>query len=100
MACAWLPGSTQVKKILDVSLGATRGSIAYSIFNALHSFPLAWHQRVYLSPTAILNDLLFEIAVRSDRLCILVAGLLDAFVMVLIDEAGCRIVVVLIDNFV
>ena len=34
----------------------------------------------YISPTAIFNDLLFKIAVRSDRLCILVAGLLDAFV--------------------
>ena len=33
-------------------------------------------------PTAILNDLLFKIAVRSDRLCILVAGLRDAFVTV------------------
>ena len=31
-----------------------------------------------ISPTAILNDLLFIIAVRSDRLCILVSGLLDA----------------------
>ena len=33
-----------------------------------------------ISPTAISNDLLFKIAVRSDRLCILVSGLLDAFV--------------------
>ena len=33
-----------------------------------------------ISPTAIFNDLLFKSAVRSDRLCILVAGLLDAFV--------------------
>ena len=33
-----------------------------------------------ISPTAIFNDVLFKIAVRSDRLCILVSGLLDAFV--------------------
>ena len=33
-----------------------------------------------ISPTAILNDLLFKIAVRSDRLCILESGFLDAFV--------------------
>ena len=33
-----------------------------------------------ISPTAIFNDLLFKIAFRSDRLCILVAGLLSAFV--------------------
>ena len=33
-----------------------------------------------ISPTAIFNDLLIKIAVRSDRLCILVSGLLDAFV--------------------
>ena len=33
-----------------------------------------------ISPTAIFNELLFKIAVRSDRPCILAAGLLDAFV--------------------
>ena len=33
-----------------------------------------------ISPTPIFNELLFKIAVRSDRLCILVTGLLDAFV--------------------
>ena len=44
-----------------------------------HLFALARHQRVYIT-TAIFNGLLFKIAVRSDRLCILVAGLLDAFV--------------------
>ena len=33
-----------------------------------------------ISPRAFFNELLFEIAVRSDRLCILVAGPLDAFV--------------------
>ena len=33
-----------------------------------------------ISPTAIFNKFLFKIAVRSSRLCILVAGLLDAFV--------------------
>ena len=33
-----------------------------------------------ISPTAIFNEPLFKIAVRSDRLCILAAGLLDAFV--------------------
>ena len=33
-----------------------------------------------ISPTAIFNDVLFKIAVGSDRLCSLVAGLLDAFV--------------------
>ena len=43
------------------------------------TFPLAWHRRMHIT-TAILNDLLFKIAVRSDRLCILVARLRDAFV--------------------
>ena len=43
------------------------------------TFPLAWHRRMHIT-TAILNDLMFKIAVRSDRLCILVAGLRDAFV--------------------
>ena len=33
-----------------------------------------------ISPTAIFNDLLFKIATGSDRLCILVSGLLDAVV--------------------
>ena len=33
-----------------------------------------------ISPTAIFNDLLFKIAVRIDRLCILVSHLLDALV--------------------
>ena len=33
-----------------------------------------------ISPTAILNDLLFNIALRIDRLCTLVSGLLDVFV--------------------
>ena len=33
-----------------------------------------------ISPTAIFNEVLFQIAVRSNRLCMLVAGLLDAFV--------------------
>ena len=33
-----------------------------------------------ISPTAIFNELSSKIAARSDRLCILVAGLLDAFV--------------------
>ena len=33
-----------------------------------------------IPPTAILNDFLFQIAVRSDRLRILVSGLLDTFV--------------------
>ena len=33
-----------------------------------------------ISPTAISNDSLFKIAVRSDRLCILVSGSLDVFV--------------------
>ena len=32
-----------------------------------------------ISPANIFNDILFKIAVRSDRLCILVTGLLDAF---------------------
>ena len=36
-----------------------------------------------ISLTAISNDLLFKIAVRSDRLYILVAGLVDAFVTAL-----------------
>ena len=35
------------------------------------------------SPTTILNDLLSKTAVRSDRLCILVAGQVDAFVTAL-----------------
>ena len=33
-------------------------------------------------PTAIFNDMLFNIAVRNDRLCTLVSGLFDAFVTV------------------
>ena len=33
-----------------------------------------------ISPTAILNDLLFKIVVRSDMLCILVSGLLESCV--------------------
>ena len=33
-----------------------------------------------ISPTVIFDDLLFKFAIRSDRLCVLVAGLLDAFV--------------------
>ena len=35
---------------------------------------------VCISPTAIFNDVLFKIGVRIDRLCILVSGLLGAFV--------------------
>ena len=85
-ACARLPGFTRLKKILDASWGATRSSIAYGIrIDALPcSTPCALSGPAgtgeCISPTSIFNDLLFKNAVLSDRLCILMAGLSDAFV--------------------
>ena len=73
MACALLPGSIQPMKILDASWGVLMDLIAWALY--LVSYLV---QRI--SPTAILNDLLFKIAVRSNRLSILVSGLLDACV--------------------
>ena len=49
-----------------------------SLFDSLCSLWLGTSECI--SPTAIYNDHLFNIVVRSDRFCILVAGLLDAFV--------------------
>ena len=65
--------------------GVPRGARLHS---ALHSMSLPFESFCSLwpgtgeciSPWAIFNELLFKIAVRSDKLCILVAGLLDAFV--------------------
>ena len=62
---------------------------AFGISNpeAVHGVPtpyalkgLADRAKGMSQSAAIFNELLFKIAVRSDRLCILVAGLLDAFV--------------------
>ena len=85
MVCARLPDSTQLKKIQDALWGAMKGAVAFGItidvptlFESLCSLWPGTGECI--PPTAIFTDLLFKIAVRSDRLCILVAGLLDAFV--------------------
>ena len=69
----------ELKKILDASWGATRGSIAYGIKidaqPCSNPFVLFGPTPALISPTAIFNDLLFKVAVRSAWLCILVAGL-------------------------
>ena len=49
-----------------------------ALFESLYSFWLGSGECI--SPTAIFNEFRFKIAVRSDRLCILISGLLDAFV--------------------
>ena len=85
MVCVRLPGSTLLRKILDVSWGATRGSIAsgITIDAQPYSTPcfLCPGTGESISPTAIFVEPLLKIAVRGDRLCSLVAGLLDAIVM-------------------
>ena len=68
-------------------LGALKDLIDCGIFNCCptlfdHLNSLLPCTSECISPTAIINDLLFKIAVRSDRLCILVSGLLEAFVAV------------------
>ena len=84
-ACARLADSTQRTKIQDVFfwchevLDCTRhGSRFPTILESLCSLWPGTGEG--MSPTAVFNDLLFKIAIRSDRLCILVAGLLGAFV--------------------
>ena len=72
MVCARLPGSTLSKNILDASWGSLRVLIA--------SRSLWPGTGGCISPTTIFNDLLFKVAIRRDRPCILVSGLLDAFV--------------------
>ena len=84
MAFARLAGSTRPNEILDASLGAMKDSIAHGITIDVPSCsnPLRalWPGTgECISPTAIFNDLLFKISVRSDRLCMLVAGQLNAF---------------------
>ena len=84
MVCARLPDSTLSKKISDASWGALKDLFACGIISAVLPFSTTltlWPgANECISPTAILNDLLFKIVVRSDRLCILVSGLLDACV--------------------
>ena len=80
-----LPDSMPSTIIVVASWGAMRNSTVYGTATVV---PIWFHDLNSLwpgtgdciSPTAISNDLLFKIAVRSDRLCILVSGLLDAFV--------------------
>ena len=77
MVCARLPDSTRLKKTL--ALDRIRYySRCPALFDSLRS--LWYNTSECVSPSATFNDLLFKIAVRSDMLCILVAGLLDAFV--------------------
>ena len=85
MVCARLPDSTLLKQNPGCLLGCHEGLGCIRHYNRclklFESFRSLWPgtgERI--SPTAIYNELLFKIAVRSNRLCILVAGLLDAFV--------------------
>ena len=86
MVCTRLPDSTLLKKIL-VASEVPRGARLHPPLQSMPhnfrvcSFPLAWHGEC-ISPTATFNELVFKTAVRSSRHCILVAGLLDAFVTV------------------
>ena len=49
-----------------------------ALFESLRSLWLGTSECI--APTAMFNELLFKVAVRSDRSCILVAGLFNAFV--------------------
>ena len=65
----------------EVPRGARLHSALCSILHLFESLCSLWPGTgENRSPTVVFNDLLFKIAVRSDRLCILVGGLLDAFV--------------------
>ena len=84
MPCALLPDSILLKKTQDAFSGATVGSIQFgrtisaTLFDSLCSL---WPgTSACISPSAFFDELLFKIAVRSHRLCILVADLFDAFV--------------------
>ena len=78
MVCAWLPDSTLSKKILDASWGALKLAALKLLLYPVRQF---WPSTgECICPTPVFNDLLFKIAVRSDRLCILLSGLLDDFV--------------------
>ena len=75
----------QLKKILDVFLGCHEGldclqnyNRCPTLYESLCSLWLGTGD--WIPPKAIFDDILVKIAVRSDRLCILVAGLLDASV--------------------
>ena len=77
MACARLPGSTRLK----TTKGATQAALQYLPYLVRLLQLSLWPGAIEsISRTAIFNDLQFKVAVRSDGLCILVAGLLDAFV--------------------
>ena len=85
MVCARMPDSTLLKKTQDVFWGTTRDSIAFGITIDAPPFLTPYvlsglSPTSAFSPTAIFDELLFKIAVRGDRICIMVAGLLDAFV--------------------
>ena len=84
IACARLPGFTQLK----TTQGAAWDALKQDCLRHYNTCPVLFEHPSSLWPGtmdsisrgAILNDLLFKITVRSDRLCILVSGLLDAFV--------------------
>ena len=70
MACARLPGSILLTNIPHATWDVGKNKIA-----------VIWPGiRECISSTALFNDFLFKIAIRSDKLSILVSGLFDAFV--------------------
>ena len=75
-------------KTLDCLLGCSEGpgcsrhySQCLTLFRSLLAILPGTSQCI--SPTAILKNLLLQIGIRGDRLCILVSSLLDAFVTAL-----------------
>ena len=85
MACARLPGSTRLKTSQIAALAALKDRIVFGITVPALSCSNT-SARSGMAPLDLFRALpfsvihFFKIAVRSERLCILVTGLLDAFV--------------------
>ena len=86
MVFARLPDSTPPKTVLFASWGALKVLMGFryyiscpTLFDHLH---FLWPSTgECISPNAVCHGVLFKIAVRNDRLCILVSGSLHAFVI-------------------
>ena len=85
MTCPRLPGSILQTKNTGCLLGCSEGFDCLRHYNEcptlFRSLLAIWSGTTEcISPTVVLSHLLFKTATQSDRLCILVSGLVDNFV--------------------
>ena len=82
--CARLPGSIRLNTTQGAGWSVSKNRIVCDttipVLFCSTTLTLSLGTVESISRASIFNDLLFKIAVRSERLCILVTGLLDAFV--------------------